>query len=139
MRPEEPTVPCPAVPGKLKRIKMSETPLEYDAKENTKNIGKTALKLSDTVPKLEIEQYADGDLYALLGWDDLFYFGYLHSNTWEHAVDYAKHYGLQNDDLLKVLVRSLLAENLSLKEHLQEVEIRYGVPPGQMYSTKGSV
>lgn len=125
---------------------MSETPLEYDAKENTKNIGKPALKLSDKVPKLEIEQYADGDLYALCGWDDLDKFGYHHSNTWKKTVDYARHCGLQNDDLLKVLVRSLLAENLSLlaenlslKEHLQEVEIRYGVPPGQMYSTKGSV
>ena len=118
---------------------MSETPLEYDAKENTKNIGKPALKLSDTVPKLEIEQNADGDLYALLGWNELNRFGCLHSNTWEHAVDYAKHYEMQNADLLKVLVRNLLAENLSLKEHLQGVEIMYGVPPEQMYSTKGSV
>lgn len=118
---------------------MSETPLEYDAKENTKNIGKPALKLSDKVPKLQIVQNADGDLYTLCDWNELNQFGCLHSNTWEHAVDYAKHYGMQNDDLLKVLVRSLLAENLSLKEHLQEVEIRYGVPPGQMYSTKGSV
>ena len=122
---------------------MSETPLEYDAKEHTKNIGKPALKLSDKVPKLVIEQYDDdddslfGQLYALCGWDSLYKFGYRHSNAWRQTVDWACHYGLQDEDLLKVLVRSLLVENLSLKERLQEVEIRYGVPPGQMYSTKG--
>ena len=89
---------------------MSETPLEYDAKENTKNIGKPALKLSDTVPKLAIEQYDDddGDLYALRGWDDLDKFGYHHSNAWRQTVDYARHCGLQDEDLLKVLIRSLL-------------------------------
>ena len=111
---------------------MSETPLEYDAKENTKNIGKPALKLSDTVPKLAIEQNADGDLYTLRGWEELEKFGYCHSNAWRQTVDYARHFGLQDEelyeDLLKVLVRRLLVENLSLHERLQEMIIRCGVP-----------
>ena len=113
--------PRPAVPGNCKK------------KENTKNIVKPALKLSDTVPKLEIEQYddddADGDLYVLRGWNELNRFGCLHSNTWKHAVDYAKHYGMQNADLLKVLVRSLLVENLSLHERLVKVPSGCCVPP----------
>ena len=100
---------------------MSETTLESDAKENTKNIGKPALKLSDTVPKLEIDHYADGDLYALQGWDDLDEFGYHRSNTWKKTVDYARKCGLQDEDLLKVLIRSLLEENLSLHERLVTV------------------